>query len=269
MLGNEGFDRLHITGKLNSDVDEAGRITAQMNADSVEVAIEALAEMTFLGDITSDILTLSFEKQFAIAAQGIDAFTDALENKRTIRLEGDALTGEALPFTNYEIVELVTKYESYEEVPVLDPDTGLPMLDENGDPLTELVGINPYEVLDFTSQLTIPEGGLLFTNIIYDAGDEGEVTIDNLLAEGMNVLVTGKYINVNGDITGKTYCCSRLARDDVVIEGSLEIVDDDLSEEDMSLELGLYEAKSDRRIQIGAERRSLPPRRWTSWPAFR
>src|SRR5699024_2729023 len=98
-----GFDRLHITGKLNDEVDAAERITAQMDTDSVEFSIEALAEITFLGDIAGDVLALSFEKQFAIAAQGIDAFTDALENKRTVVLEGEALTGEALPFTNYEI----------------------------------------------------------------------------------------------------------------------------------------------------------------------
>ena len=71
--GDEGFDRLHITGKLNDEVDAAERITAQMDTDSVEFSIEALAEITFLGDIAGDVLALSFEKQFAIAAQGIDA----------------------------------------------------------------------------------------------------------------------------------------------------------------------------------------------------
>ena len=152
VLGNDGFDRLHITGKLNDGIDEAERITAQMDADSVEVTIEALAELSFLGDIAGDALTLSFEKQFKIAALGIEAFTDALENKRTIRLEGEALSGEAFPFTNYEITELVTKYESYQEVPVLD-DAGLPVLGPDGLPLTELVGVNPYEVLDFVSRI--------------------------------------------------------------------------------------------------------------------
>ena len=53
--GDEGFDRLHITGKLNDEVDAAERITAQMDTDSVEFSIEALAEITFLGDIAGDV----------------------------------------------------------------------------------------------------------------------------------------------------------------------------------------------------------------------
>ena len=253
--GDEGFDRLHITGKLNDEVDAAERITAQMDTDSVEFSIEALAEITFLGDIAGDVLALSFEKQFAIAAQGIDAFTDALENKRTVVLEGEALTGEALPFTNYEISGLTTKYASYEEREVLDPVTGLPVLGEDGLPLTEMVGVDPYEVLEYISELTIPDSGLLLTNVIYDAGD-GEVTVDRVIAEGMNVLISGKHINVEGEIVGRNILLQAVGTDDVVIEGSLSVIDDDLAEEDdMSLEVGLYEAESDRRITIGADAR--------------
>ena len=225
--GDEGFDRLHITGKLNDEVDAAERITAQMDTDSVEFSIEALAEITFLGDIAGDVLALSFEKQFAIAAQGIDAFTDSLENKRTIRLDGEALTSEALPFTNYEITGRFIREGADDEAPSL----------------------------DFVSELVIPDSGLLLTNVIYDAGD-GEVTVDRVIAEGMNVLISGKHINVEGEIVGRNILLQAVGTDDVVIEGSLSVIDDDLAEEDdMSLEVGLYEAESDRRITIGADAR--------------
>ena len=82
-------------------------------------------------------------------------FTDSLENKRTIRLDGEALTSEALPFTNYEITGRFIREGADDEAPSL----------------------------DFVSELVIPDSGLLLTNVIYDAGD-GEVTVDRVIAEG-------------------------------------------------------------------------------------
>ena len=46
----------------------------------------------------------------------------------------------------------------------------------------------------------------------------------------MNVLISGKHINVEGEIVGRNILLQAAGTDDVVIEGSLSVIDDDLAE---------------------------------------
>jgi len=55
-------------------------------------------------------------------------------------------------------------------------------------------------------------------------------------------------------VTGRNVLVHAVGTDDVIVGGELEIVDDDLAEDEdnISVEMGLYEAKSERKIEIGA-----------------
>jgi len=97
----EGYDRLHLTGKLNDSIDEDKRIS--INADGTEITVEAMAQIAVLGDLTDNVLQLDFTKRFNVLLQCIEALTDALLNKRTIAVE-DVQRGDSFQsFTNYVV----------------------------------------------------------------------------------------------------------------------------------------------------------------------
>ncbi|MDY5348885.1 MAG: hypothetical protein SPG80_04995, partial [Candidatus Ventricola sp.] len=205
--GNDGFDRLHITGKLNKDAYEDKRITASTVGADVEIAIDALAEITFLRTVLDDMLTVSFKKQFAIAAGGMDAFTDSLLNKRTVLLESGMTPVEAQSFTNYKVVDYGSKVVKDED---------------------------PYRTLslDISDFLIVPEDGLLLTNIVASAEDkEGRIEIEKIQAPDFNLVITGGHIEVTGNVAGKNILLQAIGTDDVVVNGKLSIVSDDLNQE--------------------------------------
>ena len=101
-----GYDRLHLTGKLNNNLNENERIS--IDSAGTEITINALAQIILLGDLTDDALHLDFTKCFKILFQYIEALTDALLNKRTVALENQNSVDTLQSFTNY-VVTLKTE----------------------------------------------------------------------------------------------------------------------------------------------------------------
>ncbi|MGN0184805.1 MAG: hypothetical protein ACI4AL_06775, partial [Aristaeellaceae bacterium] len=235
-----GFDRLHLTGKLNNSIDEDNRIS--INTDGTEITIEALAQITLLGDLTDNALHLDFTKCFKILFRYIEALTDALLNKRTVAVE-DLSSGDTLQsFTNY----LVTPSNEKREVEI--------KLEEGNSEIKEV----SYQIVNFdlnTLNVRMPENGVLFSNIILtdDLSQpiSGKLGIDRLNAEGLNLLVIGEQIDVFGSISAKNVILSAYGEDEALAAFETTIVEDDLSSDDnIEIELGLYKANRDIYIII-------------------
>ena len=235
-----GYDRLHLTGKLNNGIDEDKRIS--VSADGKEITLESMAQIIILGDLTDNALHLDFTKCFKIFFQYIESLTDALLNKRTVAVE-DLSSGDTLQsFTNYVVTpeEWDREYEIQKE---------------EGDTEVEKI---PYKNVNFDLddlKVLLPEGGVLFSNLILTDNlskpISGKLGIDRLNAGGLNLLVTGEQIDVFGPITAKNIILSVYAEDEALAAIDTSIVKDDLNPgNNVDVELGFYEADRDVYINI-------------------
>ncbi|MBQ3575498.1 MAG: hypothetical protein IJA26_07495, partial [Clostridia bacterium] len=223
--GAAGFDRLHLTGKLNNTIDEDARISLKtIDSDNMEVAIEAMAQITVLDDLTDGLHLDTFHKMI-VQVKNMDALTDALENKRTINVSAIVAGDEAKSFTDY----------------VVNP----------------VQGVVDFNLAD--TGIVIPDSGLVLTNVVVSAPD---LTINRLAASGMNLLVTGERIDVAGSMVGRNILIGAYAEDAALAAIETTIVDNDLSEpvpgedsieegEGFSVEMGIYEADQKAFIKIG------------------
>ena len=211
-----GFDRLHLTGKLNKDIEEDNRIF--INSEETEITINALAQITVLGDLTDNALHLDFVKCFKILFQYIESLTDALLNKRTVAVE-DLKPGDTLkPFTNY----VVTPVKESRQVQIEK---------DNGESETKKY---TYQIVNFdldSRGVAMPENGVLFSNIIFtddlSTPISGKLGIDRLNAGGLNLLVIGEEIDVFGPIRAKNVILSAYGEDKAL--AVMQIVEDDLN----------------------------------------
>ncbi len=210
-VGNDGYDRLHLVGKLNGDVDADRRIVAVENSGSTELTIEALAQLTILGELTDNALHLDLKNRLHLLFSGVDALTDALENKRSISLS-DVRPGDmALPFTDY----VVQAEGAREDAPgTVDLDLA-------------------------ATGLVMPAAALMLTNVKVD---QERMLVKKLLAEGMNILLTGEQITIDGEVSGRNVIVSVLGRDEILAGIDTQIMEDDLSDPvGFDFEFGIYE----------------------------
>ena len=242
-----GYDRLHLTGKLNNSIDEDKRIS--INTDGTEITIEALAQITILGDLTDNALHLDFTKCFKILFRYIEALTDALLNKRTVAVE-DLKSGDTLQsFTNYVVTpELWSREVEVEK--------------DNGE--SEIKKI-PYKNVNFdlgSLNVRMPENGVLLSNIILtddlSRPISGKLGIDRLNAGGLNLLVIGEQIDVFGPISAKNVILSAYGEDEALAAFETSVVKDDLNpDNNIDIELGLFKANRDIYIIIAENQKIL------------
>ena len=229
-----GYDRLHLTGKLNNNLNENERIS--IDSAGTEITINALAQIILLGDLTDDALHLDFTKCFKILFQYIEALTDALLNKRTVALENQNSVDTLQSFTNY-VVTLKTEDRVVEK--------------EEGKSETVSYKIINFDLDDLNVQT--PENGVLFSNLIFtddlSTPISGNLGIDRLNAGGLNLLVIGEQIDVFGPIRAKNVILSAYGQDQAVADLKTTIVEDDLNPEN-NVEVGLYQADRDIYIKI-------------------
>ncbi len=219
MDGGEGYDRLHLTGKLNTAVAEDARITGDSNA----LNINALAELTFLGGTALEIV-IPYTKQFVLSVGNAEAITDQLLNKRTVNITETALNAVALPFTNYSFTPGANGSVSYTAT---------------------------RYAADF-----LPGGNTFLTNFVVD-GESIELL--GLYAPGFTVLINGKRITVTGTVTGKHILLLAVGEDPIVIEASQSVVEDDLDDEtsstednDLTIGFKLCEAAGEVKVTISS-----------------
>ena len=223
--GQDGFDRLHLTGKLDDQVSEDQRIT--LNQDGTELTIKAMAQITLLGDLTDNVLTIDFRQTLKVVLSAIDALTDALLNKRTININEIQSGTKAQPFTNY-VVPIQQKEATAEN--------------------TNLTYY--YNCVDFSLEdagLVIPEGGVTLSNILISNDPtqsiSGAIVVERLIVPGLNVLIMADIIDVTGQVRAKNLLLSAYGEDEALVAFETQIVEDDLNENsDLRVELGLYEA---------------------------
>ena len=229
--GEDGFDRLHLTGKLNDNLNEDQRISV----DGTEITINALAQITVLGDLTDNALHLDFTKCFKILFQFIDSLTDALLNKRTVEVK-DLNPGETLkPFTNYLVkpTEEIREFETEKE---------------EGNPKIEKV---TYKIINFDlDALKLSASDVLLSNLIFtddlSTPISGKLGIDYLNAKGLNVLIFGEQIDVFGPIRAKNVLLSAYGEDEALAAFETTVVEDDLNADaNVRIELGIYKANRD------------------------
>ena len=224
-----GFDRLHLTGKLNNSIDEDNRISVNtVGTDGMEITIEALAQITLLDDLTDHKLHFDFTKCFKIFFRVIESLTDALLNKRTVAVE-DVKNGTLRSFTNYVVTPESGKNISFD--------------------------------LD-SLKVQTPKGGVLFSNLILtddlSKPISGKLGIDRLNAGGLNLLVIGEQIDVFGPISAKNVILSAYGEDEALAAIDTSVVKDDLNpDNNIDIELGLYKANRDIYIKIAENQQIL------------
>ena len=108
--GGSGFDRLHLTGRLDTDVSAPDRITASASAEGTEITIHAMDAADTI-DI-EDLLFGELKGVFSVkTGKSVEALTDSLQNKQTVKLEASSSNGQtaqpikAQSFTNYGIID--------------------------------------------------------------------------------------------------------------------------------------------------------------------
>lgn len=223
--GGTGFDRLHLTGKLDGNALQP--IRANVTTADVEFTIQALAALTIQDGYTTVSYKLSYPGVYSIVARNVDAYTDTLENKNTVSIGN--LTGKvtAQPFTNY-LVEIGSDKK----------------------------GTVSFDAADY---LLIPENvALLLTNILVQAGDDQLVTIQKLLAPDLNVIIDSDKIKVTGTVTGQNILLIADAEDRALIaldvSGSVDTgIRDGILPSEMEIEgasLGIYETTTSIYIKV-------------------
>lgn len=231
--GGTGFDRLHLTGVLNSDISEDQRIQETVNADGVEFNIQAMASLTINDGYTTVDYKLSYPGAYQIISSNMDAYTDTLENKRTVELteENKGSKINAQKFTNYVVA----------------------------------VGSDGSVSFDAADYLNVPENGnLLLASILVVGGEDQQITIEKLLAKELNVTIDADKIEVIGTILGRNILLNAYAEDKALVEISADVTVNTGADADTGLPgevgidgatLGVYEAKRVVFIKIGENAR--------------
>ncbi len=234
--GGTDYDRLHLSGKLDNGVGENERI--KLNNEGNELTLKTMAEISLVPELTeffgTENVSLKFRETLMVDLNNFDALTDQLQYKRRVVLDSS---------TN-ETAQSLTDY-------VVSPIWG------SEDAQTE----TKTGTLHFTlpAGLRMPEGELLLSNLVVDlsqANDKDTLVIEELLAEGLNVLLRADElarIEITGIIRGKNILISLEGEDAALAAIDTRIVEDDLNEEftdTIELELGFYEAQRDLSILV-------------------
>ena len=161
----EGEDRIHFTGRLKND---AGRSYGTVSED------EARKQFDMWDDHSGNNLRIYYDNT--------ENFTDALENKKSVALK-DVVDGKFESFTNYTLTK-GTEYTTYD---LLDEDLHISM------------NVKAIDLFDMLKNLN-----LKMSSLVVDGTRDANLYFVNLKEKidvrGMNLLVTGKRINIDNTI---------------------------------------------------------------------
>ncbi len=237
--GQTGYDRLHLTGTLDPLTANPIEAIPDIQSDKVEFVIHAetyAAKPATLVNPDYTSLGLAYRTLYYLVTRTVEAFTDLLENKKTVYIDSSTQNLEAQPYTNY-----VVKPENR---PVtFTTDDHFINLDSSNTFLSNILIRDKSDLLDFNTGYR-------------------QVTIDYLYAPNFNVIVDSEGIDVRGAVTGRNVLLQIYAEDEAVVELEtdigIEIPTDLIDPEtqtpnpyiEATAQFGLYEAESEVYIRI-------------------
>lgn len=237
--GGEGYDRLHLTGKLDTVENAPENLTIANGTTSNEKNITAKtrADLTFLSGTPLEF-AIGKTKDMNIISSNVEAYTDELANKKStsIDLSADATEG-VTPVIESATFEAVTSYTDY----IL---TAVSKKDSNDS--------DAYSYVNFELFNTILQNAtnLLFSNIIIKLADStSKLVVNNLKAAGFNVLLSAEQIQILGNVIGKNILMT--GSNENVWEVGLDVAEDDLnSANDVSFDFTIEQPKTKVNITI-------------------
>ncbi|MDD3402964.1 MAG: hypothetical protein PHQ72_06365 [Hespellia sp.] len=189
--GGSGYDRLHLTGKLEANKGlPAGEtnlsVTPSAGSENrTDIFAKTIAELTFASlSIGEDDLFAGFsltkKKDMAIQASGMESYTDALANKNSVELSAEGMAADKMASST---IANVSSYTDYILQAVADGD---------------ISHVNYEAIVSGTFPI------LYFTNLVIRLADgTKELVIDKLLAAYFNILASAEKIRAEGELTGR------------------------------------------------------------------
>lgn len=234
--GGSGYDRLHLSGRLDKNEEAENRISYKQLGNGAEFTVKALADITISDGYTNIDYNLGYTGAYTIIASDMDAYTDTLENKRTVNIKdiAEGIKENAESFTNY-VVE---------------------------------VGTDKAHTVDFDSSdyILVEDGTRLILSNIYVIGGEDElITVKKLIAPDFNIIIDGDKIEIEGQLSGSSILINAYAEDKAIVEidASLRVdtgLDGDGLPSDVGVDgatVGLYEEKRSIYINVGEQAKIL------------
>ncbi len=189
-----------------------GTVTDRINVE--ESAAGDIITVKSLAQISFPIISYSLDKKkdLNLVVKGIEMYTDELANKNQVNLS--TASGTAVSYTDY---------------------------------ILDTIGADGS--IDFNLGLTIPNGGLRFSNVIAEAPS---LIVNRFVAVGMNVFMNAVSITVNGIIS----CVNLIinAVPEAILELSQGLVENDLELEDnLGIEFTVTGTDSEAKILVTAD----------------
>ena len=225
--GGTGYDRLHITGKLE---ETENNLTAVDKESKKEITGKSMAQLSFL----NGMINIDNKKNMKLTAEGVESYTDALVNKKstekklTENLETTVINSFDTPIESYAdyILTAVSKKDS-----------------DDGDAYS-------YVDVSLADTLTATAAGLSFNNIVVKLAEgTSRLVINNLKAAGFNLILTAEQIQILGQVLGKNILMA--CTNESVWHIGFDLAKDDLNQaNDETLDFTVNDAKTDVTITV-------------------
>ena len=220
IAAGEGFDRAHLTGELAERVGVAGRITGDASKLFLETQAEVQMFDEILGHFTDEnpvTAALALRQPLQIGMDGVEAVTDLLNNKNSVKLNGYETQISIQPFTDY------------------------------------LLSAGMDGKVAFA--VTVTGDGFL-SNLLVTAAEnaaENRLSVETLQADGLSVFLIAPQIEVHGAVAGENVIFVAESLNSKALDAALTIAEDELTGEKLEFGFNFIEAKETASISVGAD----------------
>ena len=214
------FDRVHLTGELAEAVDVKNRIAGDVTQLSLETQAEIQVFDGILGHFIEEnpvTAALALRQPLEITMNDVEAITDLLDNKASVKLTGAETQLSVQPFTDYIL-----------------------SADLNG---------------KVAFSVTVTDDGFLSNLLVTaaESAEENRLAIETLKADGLNVFVIAPQIEVHGEVAGENVAFVAESLNSEALDASITIVEDELTGEALEFGFDFIEAKETASISVGAD----------------